>query len=60
MLAKTKWKDAAFRNQKLNEWVAFARKKYGVDPPTMRSEWLSLFGFVFVALGLLVYSWKIA
>jgi ABC-type Fe3+ transport system substrate-binding protein len=59
MLAKTKWKDAAFRNQKLNEWVAFARKKYGVDPPTMRSEWMSLLGFVFVVLGLLVYSWKI-
>jgi ABC-type Fe3+ transport system substrate-binding protein len=61
LLAKTKWKDAAFRNQKLNEWVDFARTKYqtGIEPPVIRAEWVSLVGFVALALGLFVYSWKI-
>jgi len=59
-LAKTKWKDPAFRNQKLNEWIHFARSKYllGVKPPIIRSEWYSLFVFVFLSLGLVAYSWK--
>jgi ABC-type Fe3+ transport system substrate-binding protein len=60
-MAKTKWKDPEFRNQKLNEWIQFARSKYllGVRPPIIRSEWLSLFAFAFLSLGLVVYSWKI-
>lgn len=59
-LAKTKWKDPAFRNQKLNEWVHFARSKYlmGIKPPIIRSEWYSLFAFAFLSLGLVAYSWK--
>jgi ABC-type Fe3+ transport system substrate-binding protein len=59
-LAKTKWKDPAFRNQKLNEWINFARSKYllGIVPPIVRTEWYSLLAFVFLSLGLLVYSWK--
>jgi len=59
-LAKTKWKDPAFRNQKLNEWVHFARSKYllGIKPPLIRSEWYSLIAFVFLSLGLVVYGWK--
>jgi ABC-type Fe3+ transport system substrate-binding protein len=59
-LAKTKWQDPAFRNQKLNEWIQFARTKYqsGMKPPLIRSDWLSLFGFLVLALGLVVYSWK--
>ncbi|HEY7560023.1 MAG TPA: extracellular solute-binding protein [Candidatus Binatia bacterium] len=59
-LAKTQWKDPALRNQKLNEWSRFARSKYllGVEPPNIRSEWYSLFAFVFVSLGLVAYSWK--
>ena len=59
-LAKTKWKDPAFRNQKLNEWIHFARSKYllGVKPPIIRTEWYSLFAFVFLSLGLVIYGWK--
>jgi len=59
-LAKTKWKDPAFRNQKLNEWIHFARSKYllGVEPPIIRSEWYSLIAFGFLSLGLVAYSWK--
>ena len=59
-LAKTKWQDPAFRNRKLNEWVQFARAKYqsGIKPPLIRSDWLSLFGFLALALGLVVYGWK--
>jgi ABC-type glycerol-3-phosphate transport system substrate-binding protein len=59
-LAKTKWKDPAFRNQKLNEWIHFARSKYllGVKPPIIRSEWYSLIAFAFLSLGLVAYSWK--
>lgn len=59
-LARTKWKDPVFRNQKINEWIGFARSKYlmGVKPPIIRSEWYSLLAFAFVALGLVVYSWK--
>jgi ABC-type Fe3+ transport system substrate-binding protein len=59
-LAKTKWRDAAFRNQKLNEWVDFARTKYQsrIKPPLMRPEWLSLSAFGLIAFGLFVYSWK--
>jgi len=58
--AKTKWKNAEFRNQKLNEWIHFARSKYlaGVHPPIMRSEWYSLFGLAFISLGLIVYGRK--
>jgi hypothetical protein len=59
-LAKTKWKDPAFRNQKLNEWNRFARSKYllGIVPPIIRTEWYSLVAFVFLSLGLVIYGWK--
>jgi iron(III) transport system substrate-binding protein len=59
-MAKTKWKDPEFRNQKLNEWIHFARSKYllGVRPPIIRSEWFSLFAFAFISLGLVTYGWK--
>jgi spermidine/putrescine-binding protein len=59
-LAKAKWQDPAFRNQKLNEWIQFARAKYqsGIRPPLIRSDWLSLFAFVLIAFGLVMYSWK--
>jgi ABC-type Fe3+ transport system substrate-binding protein len=59
-MAKTKWKDPEFRNQKLNEWVRFARSKYllGIEPPIIRSEWYSLIAFAFLSLGLVAYSWK--
>jgi hypothetical protein len=59
-MAKTKWKDPEFRNQKLNEWVNFARSKYllGVKPPIIRAEWYSLIAFASLALGLVAYSWK--
>jgi ABC-type Fe3+ transport system substrate-binding protein len=58
--ARTKWKDAEFRNQRLNEWIQFARSKYlaGFHPPIIRSEWYSLFGLGFISLGLLVYGQK--
>ncbi len=57
-LAKTKWGDPAFRNQKLNEWSAFARAKYqrGIRPSLIRSEWLSLIALLLIAFGLVVYS----
>jgi ABC-type Fe3+ transport system substrate-binding protein len=57
-LANTKWKDPAFRNQKLNEWNQFARAKYqtGIKPPLIRPEWLSLFALALIAFGLVVYS----
>jgi ABC-type Fe3+ transport system substrate-binding protein len=56
--AKTEWKDPAFRNQKLNEWNAFARAKYqtGVEHPLIRSPWLSLIALLLIAFGLVVYS----
>ena len=59
-LAKTKWKDSVFRNQKLNEWIHFARSKYllGVKPPLIRSEWYSLWAFAFVSFGMVAYGWK--
>jgi len=59
-LAKTKWKDSVFRNQKLSEWIHFARSKYlfGVTPPIIRSEWYSLIAFAFLSLGLVAYSRK--
>jgi hypothetical protein len=59
-MATTKWKDPEFRNQKLNEWIHFARSKYlmGVRPPIIRSEWYSLLVFAFLSLGLSVYGWK--
>jgi len=59
-LARTKWKDPIFRNQKINEWIHFARSKYlrGIKPPLIRSEWYSLTAFTFIALGLVTYSWK--
>ncbi|MGZ9257649.1 MAG: extracellular solute-binding protein, partial [Candidatus Binatia bacterium] len=58
--ARTKWKDAEFRNQRLNEWIHFARSKYlaGFNPPVIRSEWYSLFGLAFISLGLMVYGRK--
>jgi len=57
--ARTKWKDAEFRNQRINEWMHFARSKYlaGVHPPIIRSEWYSLFGLAFISVGLMVYGW---
>ena len=57
-LAKTDWKNPQFRNQKLNEWIDFARSKYrlGVEPSFLRSEWYSLFGFGILALGLVAYG----
>ena len=58
--AKTKWKNAEFRNQKLDEWIHFARRKYlsNVTPPIIRSEWYSLFAFAFLSLGLVAYGRK--
>jgi len=57
-LAKNKWQDPAFRNQKLIEWSQFARAKYqtGVRPPAIRSEWLSLIAPVLIAFVLIMYS----
>jgi iron(III) transport system substrate-binding protein len=59
-LAKTKWKDSVFRNQKLNQWIHFARSKYlfGVKPPLIQSEWYSLLAFVCLSFGLVAYGWK--
>jgi ABC-type Fe3+ transport system substrate-binding protein len=59
-LAKTKWQDPAFRNQKVNEWTHFALAKYQtrVKPPLIRAEWFTLLAFSLMALGLLVYSLK--
>ncbi|HEU4340812.1 MAG TPA: extracellular solute-binding protein [Candidatus Binatia bacterium] len=59
-LAKKKWQDPAFRNQKVNDWTHFALAKYqtGVKPPVIRAEWFTLLAFSLMALGLLVYSLK--
>ena len=59
-LSRTKWQDAAFRNQKINEWIYFARDKYQRDikPPLVRAEWVSLLGFGLIVFGLATYSWK--
>lgn len=59
-LSRTKWQDAAFRNQKINEWIYFARAKYQRDikPPLVRAEWVSLLGFGLIVFGLATYSWK--
>jgi ABC-type Fe3+ transport system substrate-binding protein len=59
-LARKKWRDPAFRNQKLNEWAVFARNKYRayLKPPLIRSEWLTLFGSVILMAGLLFYLRK--
>jgi hypothetical protein len=58
--AKTKWKDAEFRNKKINEWTHFARTKYlmGVKPPIIRSEWYSLIAFTLLSVGLVAYGRK--
>ena len=59
-LAREKWQDPAFRNQKLNEWALFARKKYRAHlrPPLIRSEWLTLFSSVILVTGMLFYLWR--
>jgi ABC-type Fe3+ transport system substrate-binding protein len=59
-LAKTRWKNPEFRNQKVNDWIHFARSKYllGVRPPIIRAEWYSLLAFAFLSLGLVAYGWK--
>ncbi len=56
--AKNRWSDPAFRNQKLSEWSAFAREKYGreIKRPWVRPEWLSLSSFSLIAFGLVLYS----
>lgn len=59
-LAKTKWQDPAFRNEKINEWTQFALAKYrtGIKPPSVRPEWFTLLAFVLMAFALFLYSWK--
>ena len=59
-MAKTSWKNPAYRNQQLNQWTQFARRKYQirVKQPVIRAEWYSLFGFAFLSLGLVAYGWK--
>jgi ABC-type Fe3+ transport system substrate-binding protein len=59
-LARTSWQHPELRNQKVNEWIHFARSKYlaGVRPPIIRSEWFSLIGFALLLLGLVIYGWK--
>jgi ABC-type Fe3+ transport system substrate-binding protein len=59
-LSQTKWQDPALRNQKLNEWIHFARAKYqkNIKPPLVRAEWVSLFGFGLITFGLVTYSWR--
>jgi hypothetical protein len=59
-LARLNWKDPVLRNQKLNDWIHFARSKYllGVTPPIIRKEWYSLLAFGFISFGLVTYSWK--
>jgi ABC-type Fe3+ transport system substrate-binding protein len=59
-LAKTAWNDPALRNQKVNEWIHFARSKYllGVKPPIIGYEWYSLIAFALLSLGLSVYGFK--
>jgi ABC-type Fe3+ transport system substrate-binding protein len=58
-MARTKWRDPEFRNQKLNEWNHFARSKYlmGISAPMLRAEWYSLFAFVLISLCLVAYGW---
>ncbi|NIO08090.1 MAG: hypothetical protein GTO40_08850 [Deltaproteobacteria bacterium] len=60
ILARERWKDAAFRNQKLNEWALFARNKYRayVKSPLIPSEWLTLLSSLFLVGGLLFYLWR--
>ena len=57
-LARSRWSDPAFRNQKLNEWSQFAHEKYGrlTKRPWVRPEWLSLSSLGFIAFGLVLYS----
>ena len=59
-LAREKWRDAAFRNQTLNEWALFARNKYRayLRPPLISSEWLTLFSSLILVTGLVVYLWR--
>jgi hypothetical protein len=59
-LSRTSWRNPELRNQKLNDWIHFARSKYlaGVRPPIIRSEWLSLSGFALLSFGLVIYGWK--
>ena len=59
-LARINWKDPVLRNQKLNDWIHFARSKYllGVTPPIIRKEWYSLLAFALISCGLVTYSWK--
>lgn len=60
MMARTNWKDPVFRNQRINEWIHFARSKYlfGITPPIIRKEWYSLVVFAALSLGLVGYGWK--
>ncbi len=60
-LARSKWSDPVFRNQKLNEWSQFAREKYkkNIKQPLVRPEWLSLSALGFIGFGLVVYSRKL-
>ena len=57
-IARNRWTDQAFRNQKLNECTEFARGKYrkNLKPPLIRPEWLSLSALGFIAFGLVMYS----
>ena len=59
-LARLNWKDPVLRNQKLNDWIHFARTKYllGVTPPIIRKEWYSLLAFALISCGLVTYSWR--
>jgi len=56
-LAREKWREPAFRNQKLNEWTQFARDKYrvAIKPPLISPEWFTLFATGVIALGLVLY-----
>ena len=59
-MAGEKWRDPAFRNQKLNEWGQFARAKYriGLKPALISSEWVTLFAIGLCVLGMLLYIWR--
>ncbi|HXG50362.1 MAG TPA: extracellular solute-binding protein [candidate division Zixibacteria bacterium] len=59
-LARSKWKDPVFRNQRINDWIEFARAKYRTNaaPRLLAAERLSLYGFALIALGLVTYAWK--
>ncbi|HEY7322863.1 MAG TPA: extracellular solute-binding protein [Candidatus Binatia bacterium] len=59
-LARAEWRDPALRNQKINEWIHFARAKYQkhITPPLVSAAWMSLLSFGLVALGLATYSWR--